>query len=137
MPNLRIETNVPKDKIDMKVCLAELSTALANTTGKPEQYLVVQVIRVLGLLVCLFYGCQVIPDVAMVFGGSDEPCANAFFMCIGKMGAEENKVHAANLFPVISKHLGVPQDRFYILFRDAPAHEVAWKATTFKDNLGK
>jgi len=121
MPNLRIETNVPKDKIDMKTCLTELSKALAATTGKPEQYMVV----------------QVIPDVAMMFGGSEEPCANAFFMCIGKLGPEENKVHAANLFPVISKHLGVPQDRFYILFRDAPTHEVAWKSTTFKDILGK
>eukprot|EP00090_Calanus_glacialis_P044373 TRINITY_DN7909_c0_g1_i1.p1 TRINITY_DN7909_c0_g1~~TRINITY_DN7909_c0_g1_i1.p1 ORF type:complete len:122 (-),score=40.08 TRINITY_DN7909_c0_g1_i1:113-478(-) len=121
MPNLRIETNVAKDKIDMKACLTELSKAMASTTGKPEQYMVV----------------QVIPDVAMMFGGSDAPCANAFFMCIGKMGAEENKVHAANLFPIITKHLGVPEDRLYILFRDAPTHEVAWKSTTFKDILGK
>merc|ERR1719317_1288314 len=58
-----------------------------------------------------------------MFGGSDEPCANVFFMCIGKMGPEENKAHAANLFPVIAKYLGVSQDRFYILFRDAPTHE--------------
>merc|ERR1719289_822666 len=41
-----------------------------------------------------------------MFGGSDEPCANVFFMCIGKMGPEENKAHAANLSPVIAKHLG-------------------------------
>ena len=26
---------------------------------------------------------KVIPDVAMMFGGTDAPCANAFFMCIG------------------------------------------------------
>eukprot|EP00092_Neocalanus_flemingeri_P002946 GFUD01003151.1.p2 GENE.GFUD01003151.1~~GFUD01003151.1.p2 ORF type:complete len:123 (-),score=31.60 GFUD01003151.1:281-649(-) len=122
MPNLRIETNVEKDKIaDMNAFLAELSKALAATTGKPEQYMVV----------------QVIPGVSMMFGGSADPCANAFFMCIGKMGPEENKVHAANLFPVITKHLGVPEDRMYILFRDAPTHEVAWKSTTFQDILGK
>ena len=48
---------------------------------------------------------QVIPDVAMMFGGSDAPCANAFFMCIGKMGSEENKTHADNLYPVIMKYL--------------------------------
>jgi len=47
MPNLRIETNVPKDKIDMKTCLTELSKALAATTGKPEQYMVVQVKQLL------------------------------------------------------------------------------------------
>ena len=43
MPNLRIETNVAKDKIDMKACLTELSKAMASTTGKPELYMVVQV----------------------------------------------------------------------------------------------
>ena len=80
---------------------------------------------------------QKILGVSMIFGVSDAPCSNAHFMCIGKMGADENKVHAANLFPIITKHLGVPEDRMYILFRDAPTHEVAWKSTTFKDILGK
>ena len=41
MPNLRIETNVAKDKIDMKACLTELSKSLASTTGKPDHYMVV------------------------------------------------------------------------------------------------
>ena len=45
MPNLRIETNVSKDSIDMKACLSELSKALAATTGKPEQYMLIQVIH--------------------------------------------------------------------------------------------
>jgi len=26
-----------------------------------------------------------------MFGGSAAPCGNAYFMCIGKMGVEENK----------------------------------------------
>ena len=44
MPNLRIETNVAKEKIkDLPGFLKELSSALAATTGKPEQYMVVQV----------------------------------------------------------------------------------------------
>ena len=44
MPNLRIETNVPKGNIkDLPAFLKELSSALAATTGKPEQYMVVQV----------------------------------------------------------------------------------------------
>ena len=45
MPNLRIETNVAKEKIkDLPGFLKELSSALAATTGKPEQYMVVQVL---------------------------------------------------------------------------------------------
>lgn len=122
MPNIRIETNVAKEKIkDLPGFLKELSSALAATTGKPEQYMVV----------------QVIPDVAMMFGGTDAPCANAFFMCIGKLGEEENKAHAAKIFPIVTAHLGVPEDRMYILFHDAKTSEVAWKATTFQSILGK
>ena len=44
MPNLRIETNVPADAIkDLNSCLSELSKAVSESTGKPEQYVVVQV----------------------------------------------------------------------------------------------
>ena len=80
---------------------------------------------------------QVIPDVPMLFGGTDAPCANVFMMCIGKLGEEENKEHARNLFPVLARHLGVPEDRIYILFHDAKTSEVAWKSTTFQAILGK
>ena len=91
----------------------------------------------------------------MLFGGTDEPCANAFFMCIGgsscllhfsnslklcetgKLGEEENKAHAAKIFPIVTAHLGVPEDRMYILFHNAKTSEVAWKATTFQAILGK
>ena len=122
MPNLRIETNLPRSGIaDLPGLLKELSGALAATTGKPEQYMVV----------------QVIPDVPMLFGGTDAPCANAFLMCIGKLGPEENKAHARKIYPIVTRHLGIPEDRMYILFRDAPASEVAWKSTTFQEILGK
>ena len=29
---------------------------------------------------------------ALIFGGSSDPCGLATFMCIGKLGIEENKV---------------------------------------------
>jgi len=122
MPNLRIETNVAEaDIVDVTALLADLSKALAATTGKPEQYMMV----------------QVVPGIPMMFGGLATPCANCFFGCIGKMGEEENKAHAANLYPVIVKHLNVPEDRIYMLFREIPTHEMAWKSTTFKHIIGK
>ena len=55
----------------------------------------------------------------------------------GKLGEEENKAHAAKIFPIVTAHLGVPEDRMYILFHDAKTSEVAWKATTFQAILGK
>ena len=73
MPNLRIETNVARDQIkDVSACLSELSKAVAASTGKPEQY------------VCV----QIIPDVPMMFGGTDAPCASAFFNSIGKVNVK-------------------------------------------------
>ena len=83
MPNLRIETNVPAEAIkDLKSCLSELSKAVSETTGKPEQYVIV----------------EVIPGVPMMFAGKDDPCASAFFMSIGKIGAEENKVRIFSFY---------------------------------------
>ena len=78
---------------------------------------------------------QKILGVSMIFGVSDAPCSNAHFMCIGKMGAEEIKVHAANIFPIlVVLRTGCILD---ILFRDAPTHDVVWKSTNFKDIRGK
>merc|ERR1712154_227482 len=116
MPNLRIETNVSLDSIeDPKAFLAKLSQAVSESTGKPEQYVMV----------------QIVPGLPMMFGGSDAPCASAFFTSIGKIGAEENKVHAAAVYPLVAKHLGVAEDRMYILFNNAEYHNMAWKGTTF------
>ena len=59
MPNLRIETNVSADKIpDMKACLADLSKTLAATTGKPEQYMVVQVWQLISQLILRSSCCR-------------------------------------------------------------------------------
>ena len=55
----------------------------------------------------------------------------------GKLGEEENKAHAAKIFPIVTAHLGIPEDRMYILFHDAKTSEVAWKSTTFQAILGK
>merc|ERR1712025_1187763 len=62
---------------------------------------------------------QVVAGIPMMFGGSDAPCASAFFMSIGKIGPEENKVHAAAIYPLVTKHLNIPEDRMYILFNNA------------------
>ena len=122
MPNLRIETNVSAEAIkELNNCLAELSKAVSETTGKPEQYVVV----------------QVVPGLPMMFAGFDAPCASAFFMSIGKIGPEENKAHAAAVYPIVEKYLGIPGDRMYILFHDAAYHEVAWKGSTFAALFGK
>ena len=123
MPNLQIETNVSADKIQ-KGAVTELITAVSATVGKPAKFVAV----------------SIKPDVMMGFGDPDEaekPCAQVTLFCIGKLGEQENVAHAANLTPVISNVLGIPEDRFYITFIDKPRHEVAWKGTTFAEMFKK
>ena len=55
----------------------------------------------------------------MIMGKPDEidqPCAQAWLWSIGRQGDEENKKHAAKLFPIIKKkkkkkHFGVKPSR--------------------------
>ena len=39
--------------------------------------------------------------------------------------------------PLVAKHLGVVEDRMYILFNNAEYQNMAWKGTTFAALLGK
>nr|CAD7421668.1 unnamed protein product [Timema poppensis] len=68
----------------------------------------------------------------MCWGGTDGPAGNAIFVAIGLMGEEENKRHAAALFKHVNKHLGIPEDRLYIIFEDVKAFNVGFKGTTIK-----
>ncbi|VVD05310.1 unnamed protein product [Leptidea sinapis] len=88
MPHLRIETNVPKNKIPDDFVFKAIPL-LAKSLGKPENYCVV----------------SVIPDLPMTFGGTTDPCAIANIMSIGALGVEQNKKHAKVLFELVEKEL--------------------------------
>ena len=51
-----------------------------------------------------------------MYGGTSDPCGNAYFMCIGKMGVEENKQHAAKLYPLFDKLFGIKNDRYSVYY---------------------
>jgi len=116
MPVLCIETNVKSSEIkDLPAALKDLSAAVADITGKPEAYVSV----------------LIKPDQAMIFGGSTEPCGLASFQCIGKLGVQENKQHAATLYPLLDQHLGIKDDRMYIHFQDIDRSNMGYKSATF------
>jgi len=48
----------------------------------------------------------------MTWGGDDKPCGTATLMSIGCLGVEQNKKHAAVLYPLLKKELGIPDDRY-------------------------
>jgi len=119
MPHFRLETNVPKSKVTSRL-LKNLSKAVANTLGKPESYVVV----------------TIIPDQLMTWGGNDKPCGTATLMSIGCLGVEQNKKHAAILYPILEKELGIPGDRLYITFCDEKSSNVGYTGTTFQTIIG-
>lgn len=53
----------------------------------------------------------------MTWGGNDDkPCGTATLMSIGCLGVEQNKKHAAVLYPLLKKELGIPDDRYTVHF---------------------
>ncbi|XP_050442954.1 macrophage migration inhibitory factor homolog [Adelges cooleyi] len=119
MPVFRLETNIPKSKVTPDV-LKKISKTVATTLGKPESYVVV----------------NVVPDQLMVWEGKDAPCGTATLMSIGRLGVEENKKHAAALYPLLEKELGIPGNRLYITFLDQSTSSVGYTGTTFHSILG-
>jgi len=82
---------------------------------KPEQW-----------ITCRFQGNQ-----KMTFAGSTEPCAHVTVMSIGNLGNDENIRIASEVGDFIESELGIPKNRAYIRFDDAPKYEVGWNGTTF------
>jgi phenylpyruvate tautomerase len=72
----------------------------------------------------------------LYFGGTDEPCAQAYLMSIGQLGVKENIKHAKVIFEKVSKDLGIPPTRMYITFDDKPSAEVGHNGTTFYEIFG-
>jgi len=120
MPCFRLETNVSKSKVTPEL-LKSLSKAVANSLGKPESYVAV----------------TIVPDQLMLWGGNDKPCGSATLMSIGCLGQEENKKHAAVLYPILEKELGIPGDRLYITFCNEKTENVGYTGTTFHTIFGK
>ncbi|XP_067015105.1 macrophage migration inhibitory factor homolog [Anabrus simplex] len=119
MPHFRLETNIPKNRVPAEF-LKQTTALMAKTLGKPESYCV----------------AAVIPDQAMVWGGTTEPCGTATLMSIGKLGVEENKKHAVVLYDHVEKYLGIPKNRLYITFIDENAANVGYNGTTFHEIFG-
>ncbi|XP_077465977.1 macrophage migration inhibitory factor-like [Stigmatopora argus] len=114
MPMFVVNTNVAKSDVPTAL-LSEATEELAKATGKPAQYIAV----------------QINPDKMMVFGGKGDPCALCSLHSIGKISSSQNKQYSKLLCGLLNKHLGVSADRIYINFVDMDGCNVAWNNSTF------
>jgi phenylpyruvate tautomerase PptA (4-oxalocrotonate tautomerase family) len=114
MPLLRLETSValPEDK--RKALLASLSKAVAETIGKPEQYVMVTASQAATLM-------------------SGKPGDGAFveLRSIGGLSDEVNRKLSQQVCKLLKDSLGISPDRVYLNFTDVEASNWGWNGSTF------
>lgn len=114
MPMLKIQTNITLADESKKALAALASSTVAGILGKPERYVMVGIEE----------------NTSMLFGGSDAPLA---YLELKSIGLPENQTSefSARLAKLLEEQLGLPADRVYIEFADAPRNMWGWNGGTF------
>jgi phenylpyruvate tautomerase len=114
MPLLKLDTTVVLSDDKRKALLASLSKIVAETIGKPEQYVMVTV-----------------NPVAMLMSGKPGDAALVDIRSIGGLGGDVNRQLSQKVCRLLNESLGVPQDRIYLNFTDVEAANWGWQGNTF------
>ena len=114
MPLLRLETSaaLPEDK--RKAMLASLSKAVAETIGKPEQYVMVTA-----------------SQAAMLMSGKPGDAAFVDIRSIGGLGEDVNRKLSQQVCELLKDSLGFSRDRVYLNFTEVHAGNWGWNGSTF------
>jgi phenylpyruvate tautomerase len=114
MPLLKLETTVVLTDEKRKALLASLSKIVAETTGKPERYVMVTV-----------------NPAAMLMAGKPGDAAFVDVRGIGGLTAAVNRQLSQKVCQLLNQSLGVPADRIYLNFTDVEASNWGWQGNTF------
>ena len=114
MPLLKLETSVAISEDKRNALLASLSKAVAGTTGKPEQYVMVTV-----------------GQAAMLMSGKPGDVAFVDIRGIGGLTSEVNRKLSQQVCKLLNDSLGIGPDRIYLNFTDVEASNWGWNGSTF------
>jgi phenylpyruvate tautomerase len=114
MPLLRLETNVGLAEDKRKVLLASLSKAVAETIGKPEQYVMVTAGK-----------------SAMVMSGKQGDAAFVDIRSLGGLSNDVNQKLSQQVCKLLKDSLGISPDSVYLNFTDVEAGNWGWNGSTF------
>ena len=114
MPLIKLRTNVGIAEENSAQILNEFSQLLANETGKPERYIMVEIEG----------------ERNMLFGGSTDPLAYVECKSIG-LSAAQAKSLSQSISQVLNTQLQISADRVYIEFSNCPAEFWGWNGSTF------
>jgi phenylpyruvate tautomerase len=116
MPLIKVQTSVSSpDKAQVEAMLKDLSSSLASHLGKPESYVMTAFVA----------------DVPMTFAGTTDPVCYIEIKSVGTMGGAKTKAMSADFCSKVEDSLGVPKNRTYIEFADAPGAMWGWNGSTF------
>jgi phenylpyruvate tautomerase len=114
MPLLRLETTAVIPEGKQKALLVSLSRAVAETIGKPEQYVMVTA-----------------SQVAMLMSGKPGDGAFVDLRSIGGLSDEVSRKLSQQVCTLLKDSLGIPPDRVYLNFTDVDAGNWGWNGSTF------
>jgi phenylpyruvate tautomerase PptA (4-oxalocrotonate tautomerase family) len=114
MPLLKLETTVALSDDKRKALLAALSKIVAETVGKPEQYVMVTA-----------------SPAAIVMSGKPGDAAFVDLRSIGGLSDRVNRQLSEKLCRLLSESLPVPSNRIYLNFTDVEAANWGWNGQTF------
>jgi len=114
LPLLKLETTVTLDDNQRQQLLASLSKILAETIGKPEQYVMVT-----------------IGPAAILMSGKPGHAAFVDIRSIGGLSRDVNRTLSRDLCELLKDALGIVPERVYLNFADLDAGSWGWNSATF------
>lgn len=114
MPLLKLETTVAMTDAQRQQLLGSLSKIMADTIGKPEQYVMVS-----------------INPAAMVMSGKPGDAAFVDIRSIGGLTGEVNRELSKRICALLTETLKAPPNRVYLNFSDIEAGNWGWNGSTF------
>jgi phenylpyruvate tautomerase PptA (4-oxalocrotonate tautomerase family) len=114
MPLISLKTSVEVPENKREALLSELSKIVADSTGKPEQYVM-----------------AIIETADFMMGGHPSMAAFADIRGIGGINRETNAKISEKLCVLLENRLSISPQRVYINFTDIPASNWGCNGSTF------
>jgi phenylpyruvate tautomerase len=114
MPLLKLETTVAMSEEKRSALLASLSKTIAQTIGKPEQFVMVTV-----------------NPVAILMAGQPGDAAFGDIRSIGGLSGDVNRQLSQKICQLLNQSLGIAPDRIYLSFTDVKGSNWGWNGATF------
>lgn len=114
MPLLKLETNVSLSEEKRTALVSALSKIVAETIGKPEQYVMVS-----------------ITPAALLMSGKPGNAAFVDVRSIGGLTGTVNEQLTKKICALLKDSIAIPSERVYLNFTDIHAANWGWNGETF------